>query len=106
MKRYLSLIPVLLLSGLSTASLAMDKEGQAVFKKHCSHCHAPGLNHPGTLQLSITRGEAYALLEQRRDLSIDYIKFIVRHGLKTMPAFKPTTLTEAELDALASYLRQ
>jgi mono/diheme cytochrome c family protein len=84
----------------------MDNAGQTVFKKHCSHCHAPGLNHPGTLQLSVTRGEAYALLEQRGDLSIDYIKYIVRHGLKTMPAFKPTTLTNEELDALAGYLKK
>jgi mono/diheme cytochrome c family protein len=45
-------------------------------------------------------------LEQRTDLNVDYIKYIVRHGLKTMPGFKPTTLTEPELDALADYLKQ
>jgi mono/diheme cytochrome c family protein len=104
MKPYLSLLLALFLSGLSTAALAMDQAGQAVFEEHCFHCHAPGLNRPGTMQLSVTRGAAYALLEQRSDLSVDYIKYIVRHGLRTMPGFKPTTLTNAELDALASYL--
>jgi mono/diheme cytochrome c family protein len=106
MKSYFSLALALLLLGLSSAAFTMEKEGQAVFTKHCSHCHAPGLDRPGTLQLSVTRGEAYALLEQRTDLNVDYIKYIVRHGLKTMPGFKPTTLTEPELDALADYLKQ
>jgi mono/diheme cytochrome c family protein len=103
MKPYLTLFLALFVSGLTTASFAMDI-GQEVFKKHCSHCHAPGLNHPGTMQLSVTRGDAYAVLEQRSDLTIDYTKYIVRHGLKTMPPFKPTTLSNEELDAVASYL--
>jgi mono/diheme cytochrome c family protein len=84
----------------------MDKVGKAVFEKHCSHCHAPGPSHPGTLMLSVTRGEAFSVLEQRRDLSADYVKMIVRHGQKTMPGFKPTTITHPELDALAGYLGQ
>ena len=54
--------------------------------------------------LSVNRGEAYAVLEERKDLSVDYIKYIVRHGQKTMPPFKPTTLNNDELDALAGYL--
>jgi mono/diheme cytochrome c family protein len=104
MTRYMSLLPALLVSAVPTTGLALEKVGQEVFNKHCTHCHAPGLNHPGTLQLSVTRGEALSVLEQRRDLSPDYIKYIVRHGLKTMPAFKPTTITNKELDALASHL--
>jgi mono/diheme cytochrome c family protein len=56
--------------------------------------------------LSVTRGVALAILERRRDLSRDYIEYTVRHGRKTMPAFKPTTISDDELDALTGYLGQ
>ncbi len=104
MKHCLSLLPVVLISSLPASGLAMEDLGKAVYERHCSHCHAPGPDHPGTLQLSVTRGEAFSVLEQRSDLTPDYIKAIVRHGLRTMPGFKPTTLTHQQLDALAGYL--
>jgi mono/diheme cytochrome c family protein len=56
--------------------------------------------------LSVKRGKVYAVLEERNDLSVDYIKYIVRQGQKTMPPFKPTTLSNEELNALASYLSE
>lgn len=89
---------------LVTVPAAAQEEGKAVFDKHCGHCHAPGGDRPGTLQLGLTRGEANAVLEERSNLPAPYIKTIVRHGLNGMPAFKPTIVTEAELDALAGYL--
>lgn len=88
------------------AGHAQDRQngGQVVFRQHCSHCHAPGLNHPGTLQLSVTRGEANAVLEERDNLPGSYVKTIVRQGLNAMPGFKPTIVTETELEALVDYL--
>ncbi len=78
--------------------------GAQIFAKHCSYCHGPGTEHPGTRQLRDTRGEEFALLEKRTDLHPDYIETIVRHGLNAMPPFKPTVITDAELDRLAKYL--
>jgi mono/diheme cytochrome c family protein len=104
MKHCLSLLAVLLIAFMPATILASEKAGQLVFNKHCSHCHAPGPDHPGTLLLSVNRGVAFSILERRRDLTRDYIKHIVRHGRTTMPAFKPTTITNDELDALAGYL--
>ena len=78
--------------------------GAQIFAKHCSYCHGPGTDHPGTRQLRDTRGEEFALLEKRTDLYPDYIETIIRHGLNAMPPFKPTVITDAELDRLAKYL--
>lgn len=78
--------------------------GAQIFAQHCSHCHGPGDDHPGTRQLRVTRGEDFALLEKRTDLHADYVETIVRHGLNAMPPFKPTVITNSELDVLAKYL--
>jgi len=98
------LLPALLFA--STAALAAEPvpAGKAVFDRNCSHCHAPGPYRPGTLQLGLTRGPDRAVLEERTDLTADYVRHVVRHGLKAMPPFVPSTITEAELRALTDYL--
>lgn len=78
--------------------------GADIFAKQCAWCHSPGVEHPGTMQLGETRGADFAVLEDRTDLNADYVKYIVRNGLNGMPPFKPTIITDAELDKLASYL--
>ena len=78
--------------------------GAEIFAKNCSYCHGPGSDHPGTRQLGDTRGKEFALLEKRTDLHADYVETIVRHGLNAMPPFKPTVITDDELDRLAKYL--
>lgn len=79
-------------------------EGQRIFARHCAHCHAPGLGHPGTLQLGETRGEEFSVLEERGDLTADYVRDIVRRGLNAMPPFKGSVITDDDLAALATYL--
>ena len=44
------------------------------------------------------------MLTERNDLRPPYIQYVVRHGLKAMPAFLPSDLTDAQLEALADYL--
>jgi mono/diheme cytochrome c family protein len=78
--------------------------GEGIFARQCAYCHAPGVDHPGTMQLGATRGEDFAVLVEREDLTADYVKYIVRNGLNGMPPFTPTTLTDAELDTVAAYL--
>jgi hypothetical protein len=34
----------------------------------------------------------------------EYIRIVVRHGLRAMPAFVPSDLTDAQLQALTEYL--
>jgi len=78
--------------------------GKEVFDRHCVHCHGPGNEAAGTLQLARTRGKDKALLTERNDLPAVYIQYVVRHGLRAMPAFVPSDLTDAQLQALTDYL--
>jgi mono/diheme cytochrome c family protein len=85
---------------------AAELTGKEVFDRHCVHCHGPGNEAVGTLQLARTRGEDKALLTERDDLPAVYIQMIVRQGLNAMPAFVPSDLTDAQLKALTDYLTQ
>jgi mono/diheme cytochrome c family protein len=91
------------LAAIAPAS-ATDLTGQEVFERHCVHCHGPGNEAVGTLQLARTRGKDKALLTERKDLPAEYIRIVVRNGLKAMPAFVPSDLTDAQLQSLAEYL--
>jgi mono/diheme cytochrome c family protein len=88
---------------ISTSALAADPKGSEVFENFCSHCHGPG-DAPATVQLGRTRGKDKALLTERKDLAPEYIEYIVRHGLKSMPPFAPSDLDEAKLKALIGFL--
>ena len=83
---------------------AAELTGQEIFDRHCVHCHGSSNEAVGTLQLARTRGTDKALLTERRDLPPEYIRIVIRHGLKAMPAFVPSDLTDAQLKALTDYL--
>ena len=90
------------------ANMAMPADGtemtgKEVFDHYCNYCHGSG-DGPGTMQLRRTRGRDKALLTERTDLTPEYIKFIVRHGLRSMPPFVPSDLTDAKLEALTGFL--
>jgi len=91
------------LAGLTTRTFAAEMTGKEIFAHYCTYCHGSS-DGPGTQQLRRTRGADKALLPQRTDLARDYIGCIVRHGLKSMPPFVPSDLTDARLQALVAYL--
>ena len=79
--------------------------GRQVFDKWCAPCHGTGLAKPATAALAFKyKGETPALLEQRTDLTPDFVKSMVRTGVYTMPPFRKTEISDGELDALAAYL--
>jgi mono/diheme cytochrome c family protein len=77
---------------------------EQVYQKWCSHCHAPGIGHPGTQRLEWSFGKDKAVLKDRTDLSADYIAQVVRNGRLEMPSFRPTEISDTDLDALAKFL--
>jgi mono/diheme cytochrome c family protein len=87
-----------------TAAAADPAAGKLVFERRCAECHAPGFGHPGTQQLGWTRGTDRAVLERRSDLTAAYINVVVRNGLMEMPAFRPTEISDAQLQQLDAYL--
>lgn len=81
--------------------------GKVLFEVHCGYCHLVG--GMGTNLLAKQRmmmGETpdKGLLANRTDLTADYVKSVVRMGKGAMPAQTRVDVTEAELDAVSSYL--
>jgi (+)-pinoresinol hydroxylase len=103
--RAISVLTAVVWAFASLAAAAADvPPGKQIFDRHCAACHAAGVGTPGTQQLGWTRGKEFALLEERKDLQADYVRFVVRHGLLEMPPFRPTEIDDAQLGQLASYL--
>jgi (+)-pinoresinol hydroxylase len=79
--------------------------GYVQFQRACAVCHGGGPGKPGTRALAAKyRGSLPALLEDRTDLEGPYIKQVVRQGLTVMPFFRKTELSDADLDAITTYL--
>lgn len=104
-----------LLVAAATAALAQDRDaierGDAKFQHSCAPCHGDGPGDdgramlPGTDALRIKyRGALPALLEQRSDLTFETLKFYLRRGSFSMPPFRPTEVTDAEIADIAAYL--
>ena len=102
--RTLAVIALVLVPCAAEPAGAQQPDGKAVFERHCVHCHGDSLEAPGTLQLGRTRGADKRLLVGRKDLNAQYIEHVVRNGLRTMPSFVPSELTDAKLRALTNYL--
>jgi mono/diheme cytochrome c family protein len=84
---------------------AERQRGKEVFQYWCAPCHAPGDRHPGTLSLRHKYQNAVpAALEQRTDLNAELVALFVRSGVATMPFFRKTEISDAELSALGMYL--
>jgi mono/diheme cytochrome c family protein len=78
--------------------------GGNIYDKWCSDCHGAA-EGPGSVALQRKYGGSFpAILEQRTDLSPDYVKFVVRHGISFMPSFRKTEIGDADLALLAAYL--
>ncbi len=79
--------------------------GYLEFQNSCAVCHGPMPERPGTRALAAKyKGAEPALLEQRKDLSPELIRLVVRKGVTVMPPFRKTEVTDADLDAIVAYL--
>jgi mono/diheme cytochrome c family protein len=101
----------------ATSSGAQDEaaasRGNAVFQHTCAPCHAAGPGEdgapmlPGTHALELKyRGGKPPLLEARSDLPAAVIKAFVRNGVASMPPFRPTEVSDADIGDIAAYLAQ
>ena len=82
------------------------RAGEQIYQRHCSACHDAGPGHPATLLLGQKYGAVKAVIKGRKDLNQVYVKAIVRGGLLEMPPFRPTEITDAELDVIAEFIIQ
>lgn len=87
--------------------LAGGKDGVALFSNLCGACHlAGGMGTNLLTKQRVILGEPpeRGLLENRKDLTQNYVKIIVRRGRMAMPSLTRVEVTDAELDAIAAYL--
>jgi len=97
-------IALCLIGGTGFAAEA-PPSGEAVYQHWCAPCHAPGPGHPGTQSLQVKYGgKLPSVLLERTDLSAQAIATFVRTGVLSMPPFRKTEVTDAQLAALATYL--
>ena len=108
---------VVLSFGFAAVGLAQQsavQRGNAKFQHSCAPCHGAGVGDdghamlPGTDALRIKYKGAVPpvppLLEERTDLTAPVLKVFLRHGSFSMPPFRPTELTEAEIADIAAYI--
>ncbi|MBB3374014.1 MULTISPECIES: cytochrome c [unclassified Novosphingobium] len=67
-----------------------QRSPEQVYAKVCGYCHGRNV---GPIILG-------------RGLPAEAVRYIVRHGQNAMPAFRPTEITPAELDALSQWVSQ
>jgi mono/diheme cytochrome c family protein len=89
------------------ATAAPIDRGKTVYQTWCTPCHGSGRGFPGTAALAAKyKGQPAiaAVLEDRTDLTPAAVKLFVRRGVSVMPFFRKTEITDADLDALTTYL--
>ena len=111
-------IALLAIAIVSAAAVAQRSpsaaNGKVVFDKWCTPCHGAHIVEggilgggplPGTAALGVKyKGELPAVLEERTDLSPEYIRAVVRGGLFGMPITRKTEISDAELVDIIAYL--
>lgn len=102
---------VFILSQAACANETPADEGRAIFLRKCAPCHGTGPGIDGSEQLPGTaalarkyKGELPAALEQRDDLTVEILRYFIRHGVGAMPMFRKTDISDEEIELLADYL--
>lgn len=89
----------------SAVDQAQLEQGNELYQYWCASCHAPGPGHPGTQALEARYGGAMpAVLEDRDNLTPEFVAVFVRNGISVMPFFRKTEINDGELAAIGAYL--
>jgi (+)-pinoresinol hydroxylase len=96
---------------VATPDAAAIARGKVKFTQTCAPCHGTDRGDfgramlPGTDALRIKyQGKLPAALEQRTDLTPAVIKAYVRTGTWSMPPFRKTELSDAQIDEISAYI--
>ena len=88
-----------------------DLPGRVIFEQQCAPCHGTGPGADGSAYLPGTAAleakyhwDKPPQLELRNDLPAPVLRVFVRRGSGAMPAFRPSELTNAQIDQIAEYL--
>jgi mono/diheme cytochrome c family protein len=96
---------VLATSVTSAQTDAAVQKGNDTYQYWCATCHGRGPGSPGTTALAAKyKGALPGILEDRKDLTPQAVRFAVRRGTSIMPFFRKTEISDADLDAITQYL--
>jgi mono/diheme cytochrome c family protein len=97
MRRYLPVkyLKVVALSGAAAVVQLgqaddLKRNAEDVYQAFCHYCHESG---PGPDL-------------KARQLPASYVSYVVRHGQRAMPAFRPTEISDAELEIVAAAIER
>ena len=104
MKALAIAVVALLASSAASAAPSPDdaSNGEALFASRCGMCHRAGGMGTGLLARRPNAGAG--LLEDRRDLTADFVKAVVRAGTGNMPRVARGEVSDAQLARIAAYL--
>jgi mono/diheme cytochrome c family protein len=108
MRRVVAIALAALATSASVASAQGDttvRKGNETYQYWCATCHGRGPGNPGTTALGAKyKGALPGILEERKDLTPQAVRFAVRRGTSIMPFFRKTEISDADLDAITQYL--
>ena len=108
MNRITLVASLLLPAFASGGAAAQDSElalGERIYVDKCEYCHGDGVQKGGTFILEARyEGELPALLTERTNLTAEYIEAVLRTWTSGMAPFRPTEISDSELEALVAYL--
>ena len=90
--------------GLAAGAQERQRSAPELFAATCVYCHDAGGWGTRKLAQRVPAGQAELL--KRKDLPPQLTRFVVRHGIGSMPPLTPTDLTDEELDRLARWLEE
>lgn len=90
------------LFAIAPASAQEVSNDAELYNKYCALCHIEG--GTGTFMLERRLSDDPAILEQRDNLSKEYIETVVRWGVGSMPRFSRAEITDAELAVIIQHL--
>ena len=94
--------------GISLSATGTDDtqvQGKQVYDHWCTPCHGPSPLKPGTAALEVKyKGNPVAVLEERDDMTPEFVTVIVRQGISIMPFFRDTEISDSDLEAMSAYL--
>lgn len=94
----------LLLTHHADAQDAVQPTGRELYQQWCADCHDPGPGHPGTLRMEGDFGAENSVLREMQAVNRPLIQFAVRRGFAMMPPFRPTEISDEEMERIASYI--
>ncbi|QGN54030.1 cytochrome c [Novosphingobium sp. Gsoil 351] len=104
MKKLAVLSLVAVLGACTRAPSPEQPDGAENYALKCAGCHDPGPGHPGTMLLE-QLGRPVPALIGRKDLELGYLRSVVRQGLVEMPPFRPTELSDDQIEGIYKFVK-